>query len=98
MGCLSVSLTPIGGISCKVYSNDGITVQAHKIGGIETIVDNIGGIETNVKRIGGIFCRVFRTCSPSIRTPYLEISPTIAWIVAGETQNDVFSNTYWNIN
>lgn len=85
-------------MSCKVYSNDGITVQAHKIGGIETNVDNIGGIETNVKRIGGIFCRVFRTCSPSIRVPYLEISPTIAWVVAGETQNDVFSNTYWNIN
>lgn len=85
-------------MSCKVYSNDGITVQAHKIGGIETNVDNIGGIETNVKRIGGIFCRVFRTCSPSIRVPYLEISPTIAWIVAGETQNDVFSNTYWNIH
>ena len=85
-------------MSCKVYSNDGITVQAHNIGGIETIVDNIGGIETNVKRIGGIFCRVFRTCSPSIRIPYLEISPTIAWIVAGQTQNDVFSNTYWNIH
>ena len=31
--------------------------------------------------------------------PYLEISPTVAWIYEDlETQNEVFSNITWNIN
>lgn len=98
MGCVKINLTPVGGIACKFSSVDGINASVNPIGGIDARAERIGIIGVNAKRIGGIFCRVYRTCSPSIRIPYLEISPTIVWVIAGQTQNDVYSNTYWNIN
>lgn len=98
MGCVKVILTPFGGIACKFSSIDGINASVNPIGGIDARAERIGIIGVNAKRIGGIFCRVYRTCSSSIRIPYLEISPTIVWVIAGQTQNDVYSNTYWNIN
>lgn len=98
IGCVKVKITPIGGISCKAESVGGINASARPVDGISVRAERVGRMDVNASRIGGIHCRVFRTCSPSIRVPYLEISPTIAWIVAGETQNDVFSNTYWNIH
>lgn len=46
-----------------------------------------------------ISARLSMVCRPSIRAPYLEISPEIIWVYDGlEQYNDVLSNTYWNIN
>lgn len=46
-----------------------------------------------------IQARLSMVCTPSIRTPYLEISPEILWVYSDlEQYNDVLSNTYWNIN
>ena len=98
MGCVQVKITPIGGISCKVSAVDGISADARPVGGMEARAERIGGMDASATRVGGIFCRVFKTCSPNIRGPYLEISPTVVWILAGQTENDVFSNTHWNIN
>ena len=30
--------------------------------------------------------------------PYLEIDPTVIWLVDWGADNDVLSNTYWNVN
>ena len=98
MGCVKVKLTPFGGITCRVYAVGGMDANARPVDGISVRAERIGGMDASATRVGGIFCRVFRTCSPNIRGPYLEINPTVVWILAGQTQNDVFSNTFWNIH
>ena len=43
--------------------------------------------------------RLSMVCRPSIRTPYLEISPEILWVYSDlEQYNDVLSNTFWHVN
>ena len=98
MGCLVVKCTRIGGVSCKAERVGGISVNVESRNAVSARAERVGGIETSAKRVGGIFCRVYRSCAPNIRGPYLEISPTVVWILAGQTQNDVYSNTYWQIN
>jgi hypothetical protein len=46
-----------------------------------------------------IRARLSMVCRPSIRTPFLEISPEILWVYSDlEQYNDVLSNTFWHIN
>ena len=98
MGCLVVKYERIGGVSCNAERVGGISAKAESCNDIAVHAERIGGIDTTAKRIGGIRCRVWQSCAPNIRPPYLEISPTVVWILAGQTQNDVFSNIYWQIN
>lgn len=98
MGCITVKHTPIGGISCKCVGVDQMNVNAESQGGISASAKPLPGISASAKRVGGISCRVYQICSVSIREPYLEISPTVIWVLAGQTYNDVFSNTFWNIH
>lgn len=98
MGCVKVKITPIGGISCKAESVGGINASARPVDGISVRAERVGRMDVTASRVGGIRCRVFRTCSPNIKAPYLEIEPTVVWVIAGQTQNDVYSNTHWNIN
>ena len=98
MGCVKVKITPIGGISCKAESVGGINASARPVDGISVRAERVGRMDVTASRVGGIHCRVFRTCSPNIKAPYLEIEPTVVWVIAGQTQNDVYSNTHWNIN
>lgn len=98
MGCLVVKHERIGGVSCKAERVGGISVKAESRNAVSAHAEQIGGIDATAKRIGGIRCRVFQSCAPNIQGPYLEISPTVVWILAGQTQNDVFSNTFWQIN
>ena len=98
MGCLAVKYKRIGGVSCNAERVGGISTKAEPRNAIAVNAERIGAIDATAKRIGGIRCRVFQSCAPNIRGPYLEISPTVVWILAGQTQNDVFSNTYWTIN
>lgn len=98
MGCFVVKCERIGGIACNAERVGGISTKAEPRNAIAVHAERIGGIDATAKRIGGIRCRVFQSCAPNIRGPYLEISPTVVWILAGQTQNDVFSNTYWTIN
>lgn len=98
MSCLSVSMTPVGGITSSARMVDGgLTASAINMGGIVTKAEMVGGIRTEVKRKGGISCRFFQECRTGL-TPYLEIAPTVVWVLAGWTSNDVYSNTDWNIN
>ena len=98
MGCVKVKITPIGGISCKAEPVGNINASARPVDGISVRAERVGRMDVSASRVGGIHCRVFRTCSPNIRPPYLEIEPTVVWVIAGQTQNDVYSNTHWNIN
>ena len=98
MGCFVVKCERIGGIACNAERVGGISAKAESRNAISVHAERIGGIDATAKRLGGIRCRVWQSCASNIRPPYLEISPTVVWILAGQTQNDVFSNTYWQIN
>lgn len=78
-----------------------INVSIDRVGGIVTTAakepETITGVTCSA--VGGIIARVSHVCTPSIREPYLEISPEIIWVVPDwAVDNDVFSNTFWNIN
>ena len=46
-----------------------------------------------------IFVKIDEFCGQILPTPYLEIEPEMIWVYAGwEVDNQVFSNTDWNIN
>ena len=54
----------------------------------------LGGVSVGKAYLGDVL--VFRKGQAA---PYLYIEPEVAWIYEDlETQNDVFSNTNWNIN
>lgn len=112
MSCLKVIVTREGGISSSmervsgdftstlmcVAGIDGLTTTVTQVGGIESLLERRGGIWTSAKRKGGLSCKMWQVCTTSIERPYLEISPTVVWVLAGYTSNDVFSNTSWGID
>lgn len=110
MSCLKVTFTREGGVSSSLERVDGgitttltgvaggMTTTVTRLGGIETFYERRGGIQTSVTRKGGISCKLWQVCATSLQKPFLEISPTVVWVLAGYTQNDVYSNTTWNID
>ena len=42
--------------------------------------------------------RLAQVCRASVSMPYLEIRPTIVWMLSGYTENEVLSNTRWNVD
>ena len=98
MGCFVVKFKRIGGVSCMAERMGGIGVKAESRNAVSSCAERVGGIDTKTARIGGISCRMYQSCAPNIQGPYLEISPTVVWILAGQTENEVFSNTFWQIN
>lgn len=98
MSCLTVTLTRVGGVSCSIQRIGGIRSGALRVGGITSTATRTSGLSVlRLIRKSGIYCTVYQVCSAGKRGPYLEISPTIVWILAGHTENNVFSNTQWNI-
>ena len=99
MSCLSVKFTRDGGVSCSVDRIGDFTSSVSYLGGIASLAERIGGITTNATREGGLMCKMWQACTVSIKgKPYLEIDPTIVWVLNGWTSNDVYSNTTWNVD
>ena len=99
-GCLSVDLDRQGcGVSSTATRVGGMAAGMIRQGCVPaTRAERVGGLSVEASRRGGISCRLFMECSPSIRIPYLEIEPEIIWVLAGwSTDNDVLSNTFWNV-
>lgn len=113
MSCMSASVTPInleitqaisviGGIEESIYPTD---LNFNSIVSTDHIVDNI---DIHINHLidkediqivkSNISVYVTLTCSVSISKPYLEISPEILWIWTYTGDNDVYSNTTWNVN
>ena len=74
-----------------------LTVTIDRKDWVSSRMDRLDDFVFTPTRKGGIHCKVFQSWSVNIRQPYLEISPTIVWVLAGHTQNDVYSNTTWNV-
>lgn len=95
---IRVNLYRAGGITDRMGRIGGwVGFDAKQIGGVCTASERQGGIDARAYRKGGILCRMYREVKSSLNAPYLEISPTIVWVLAGWTSNDVFSNTTWNV-
>lgn len=98
MSCIKTDVQKNESISSIAKKTSRIDSSATMSNRIQSLAQIQKGIETQPTRFGSIFCRVFQTCTTNIRRNYLEIEPKIVWILAGETQNSVFSNTQWNVD
>lgn len=100
MGCLTSSLHRIGGITSSLSrESGGISSVFTRFGGITSSLERIGGISSSLKKRSGISCRMGLVCRPNIGKLYLEIEPKIIWVYPDwSAYNDVYSNTFWNVN
>ncbi len=99
MSCMSAQITRVGkiGASSELVS-EGIRAGITRACAMSAHCSKVPtGITAKLDR-DAIRARLSLVCTPSIRTPYLEISPEIIWVYPDwSAYNDVFSNTYWNI-
>ena len=99
MSCMSAKITRVGkiGASSELVS-EGIRAGITRACAMTASCSKVPtGITATLDR-DAIQARLSLVCTPSIRTPYLEISPEIIWVYPDwSAYNDVFSNTYWNI-
>jgi len=99
MGCLTVTYTRLGGMTASAERVGGISCSASRIGGIDATATRIGGICASMERKGGMTCRFALICDTGLVAPYLEINPEIIWVYPDwSAQNDVYSNTHWNVD
>lgn len=100
MSCMSAKITRVGkiGASSELVS-EGIRAGITRACAMSAHCSKVPtGITANLDR-DAIRARLSLVCTPSIRTPYLEISPEILWVYSDlEQYNDVLSNTYWHVN
>ena len=99
MSCISVKITRFGDIGAGAeLSSEGIRAGLTR----EAIGVRCEKMQTGISVSldhEAIRARLSQVCRPSIREPYLEISPEILWVYSDLDQyNDVLSNTYWHIN
>lgn len=99
MSCMSAKITRVGkiGASSELVS-EGIRAGITRAGAMSARFSKVpNGITATLNR-NAIRARLSMVCTPSIRTPYLEIEPKIIWVYSNiESTNDVYSNTTWNI-
>ncbi len=99
MGCLTVTYTRLGGVIVGAERVGEISCSASRIGGMSATAERVGGIGASMERKGGISCRFSLICSTGVVPPYLEINPEIIWVFTDwSAQNDVYSNTHWNVD
>lgn len=112
MSCMSSNLTRVGGSKATLTRVDGnttvslggmggkIEVTSRLINNLVVSLDRVGGnITASLRRIGQMSCRLSLVCSSGVVIHYLEIEPTSIWVYPDfEVNNNVYSNTNWNIN
>lgn len=97
--CISISLQRVGAVtSTATREPDAVTgVSCSAVGGIVPAIEATEGIGASVSVLS-IAAHVSHVCTPSIRHPYLEIEPEIIWVYPDwAVDNNVFSNTNWNV-
>lgn len=95
--CMNAALARVGGMDATMGRIGGMECSVTRIGGISSSMARIGGMSAKMTKIGRISCAMYQVCTTNIRRPYLEISPEVVWLLAGHTENDVYSNTKWII-
>lgn len=98
MSCLTVEVERKGWISSSVERLGDFTTSVSRSGLFSSSLSLLKDFTAGMTREGGLHCRMFQSCATNLNTLYLEIEPTIVWVLAGHTSNDVYSNTTWNID
>lgn len=99
MGCLTVTYQRLGGVVAIAERVRGVSCTATRVGGISATATRIGGMTAKAKKMGGMTCRFSLICTTGLVPPYLEINPEIIWVYPDwSAQNEVLSNTRWNVN
>lgn len=98
MSCIEVTLTREGGMTATAERTTAFSATFSRSAGMTARLGREGGFSATATRKGGMSCRLWQVCSSSVRRPYLEISPEVVWVLAGYTENQVFSNTDWTID
>ena len=113
MSCMSAIVTPVcpgitqaistvGGIESNAYiihSDLDANVSADRvIKDINASIDHLINKEEIQIVKNRLSVNITLTCSVSLSRRYLEIEPDILWIWTYTGDNDVYSNTTWNIN
>ena len=99
MSCMSAKMTRVGGIGVGAeLSSEGIrAVLTRDAIGVRCTKEQTGITATLSHE--AIHARLSMVCTPSIRAPYLEISPGIIWVYPDwSAYNEVYSNTNWTVN
>ena len=97
--CVHTALTRVGGIDSFAERIGGFATSLQRVGGdIHCSATKTGGIEVVATKISGLSCAMYQVCKTNIRVPYLEINPEVVWLLAGHTENEVYSNTRWHID
>lgn len=96
--CMNATLTRVCGMDATMERIGGMECSATRLGGMASSMTRVGGMSAKMTKIGRISCAMYQVCTTNMRRPYLEISPEIVWLLAGHTENDVFSNTKWKID
>lgn len=97
MSCLTVEVTREGWISSSFDRLGDFTTTVSRLGIFSSTLNLLRNFSTEMTKSVGLHCRLFQSCATNIEKPYLEITPTVVWVLAGYTSNDVYSNTTWNI-
>lgn len=97
MSCISIKVERIGGMSIQALRIGAMSVFASKIDAMHAKIERIGGMSLDVGLVGGMHVNVYPVCSTSIHDKYLEIEPEILWMWNAPAENNVFSNTNWNV-
>lgn len=99
MSCMNVNISRKGGdINTSVTRAGGMEDFLTRFGGtISCNAERIGWMSVTTERKGRMSCAMYQVCT-SITNPYLEISPSVVWLLAGHTENEVYSNTLWQID
>lgn len=100
MSKLRISFTLVDNLTASAREVNGrLSSILSRVGGIDTNTARVGGMNTALMRQGGLSCRMWKVVDITPpAAPYLEIEPTIVWILDGWTSNDVYSNTTWGID
>lgn len=100
MSCMSAKITRVGkiGASSELVS-EGIRAGITRAGSMSARFSKVpNGITATLNR-NAIRARLSMVCTPSIRTPYLEIEPELIWVYPDwAVDNNVYSNTHWNVD
>lgn len=76
-----------------------LKTRLERIGGARACLSPEYGIEAEMHRVRtGMAVRFELVCDTNIFGPYLDIEPKILWIADWGAENDVYSNTNWNVD
>lgn len=96
--CVEISSTREGGIDLSSGRIGAIEASSERIGAIALESLRRGTIDASSVRVGRIMVSSSFVCEVSHLAPYLEIEPEMVWMTDYGVDNQVYSNTNWNIN